>query len=455
MRPLTSMLVVVVTMLLASAPADASTVELQPVNFCVNGSGDCRYMNYQAGVVLRYDGELGEPNRVLVRRDGGALLVGDGGAILRPASGCVATDAHTARCELASTPLVGYRLDGNDGDDVIAIDGALTPSTAVAEPRLLLGGSGADDLIDGADASTLAGGPGADSLSGGGGDDRFLGFDFADAAEAAERDDAADDVVDGGAGTDIADYQARRQDLALTLSGTDPGGGEAGEHDRLQHVEVILGGRGDDHISGGPGADRLEGNGGADLLRGHGGDDVLIGGLGADDLRGGGGDDRVGTGGGPRDGADRARCGPGRDLVGELLRDDFLGDSWSGPDTADVVGADCEGVPFVSELDLDRDVRLDARPHRRGRLWTFANPCAHAHLRRCHGRLDLALAGKRPFARIPFSTAGLVSVWLTPTQSRRIAHTRRVAVRVTAQQGRSNPAPRQAAFTLSLPPAPL
>jgi len=53
MRPLTSTLIVVVTLLLVPAGADASTVELARVNFCVGGSGDCRYMSYQVGVVLR------------------------------------------------------------------------------------------------------------------------------------------------------------------------------------------------------------------------------------------------------------------------------------------------------------------------------------------------------------------------------------------------------------------
>lgn len=333
-----------------------------------------------------------------------------------------------------------------------AIDGALAPAAAAGQPRQLLGGPGADDLIDGPDSSTLAGGPGADQLSGGAGDDRFFGFDYGDPGDSADRDDVASDVVDGGPGSDTVDYHARKSDLDLTLSGTGPGGGEAGEHDRLRDVEVILGGRGDDLIIGSPGADRLEGNGGADHLRGGGGDDELIGGLGADDLRGGRGDDRLGTGDGVRGGADRALCGPGRDVVGELVRDDFFGDSWSGPDAVDVIGADCEGVSFASDLDLDRDIRLDPRPHRRGRLWTFANPCVRARARPCRGRLDLALPGARPFARVPFSTTGPVTVRLGLEQARRIARSRRVIVHVIAQQLRPTDSRRAAAFTLSLPP---
>ena len=454
MRLLVSMVIAVVTMLVVAAGAGASTVALQQVNFCTDGGGDCRYMNYSIGLVLRFDGERAERNRVLVGRDANVLVVGDAGATLRPGSGCVAVDAQTARCDPGSTPVVGYLLDGNDGDDVISIAGGLAPALAVAQPRLLLGGSGADDLVDGLDASTLAGGPGADRLSGGAGDDRFFGFDFGDAVEAAGRDDTASDVVDGGAGTDTVDYRARRQALDVTLAGPRPGGGETGEQDRLRGVEVILGGRGDDRIVGGPAADRLEGNGGADRLRGGGGDDELIGGLGADDLRGGRGDDRLGTGLGRADRTDRVLCGPGRDVAGEFDVDDFFGDSWIGPDAADVIAGDCEGVPFGAEDDAGLDVRLDARPRRRGRTWTFRNPCVQARLRPCRGRLDLALGGARPFARVRFATTGPVIVRLGRQQARRVARARRVRLRVTARERRPIGRRPEVAFTLSLSPAP-
>jgi hypothetical protein len=442
------MLAAAMTMLCVPAGADASTVVLQQVNFCTDGGGDCRYMSYSAGVVLRFDGDSGERNRVLVRRDGGALSITDAGATLRPGGGCVASDAHTARCDPGPTPMVGYRLDGNDGDDVIAIAGALMPAAAVGQPRLLLGGAGADELVDGADASTVAGGPGADRLSGGAGNDRFLGFDFADAIEAADRDDGAPDVVDGGAGVDTADYRARRRDLDVRLAGPDPGGGEHGEHDRLQGVEVVLGGRGDDLLAGGSGADRLEGNGGADRLRGGDGNDVLIGGLGADDLRGGRGDDRLGTGLGGADQGDHAFCGPGRDVVGEYDIDDFLGNSWTGPDAGDVIARDCEGVPFGSDDDGGIDVRLDARPHRRGRTWTFHNPCAQAGLRPCRGQVDIALGGARPFAHATFATTGLVRVRLGRRQARRVARAGEVTLRVTARELRRFGRRSEATFTL-------
>ncbi|MDP1847760.1 MAG: calcium-binding protein [Solirubrobacteraceae bacterium] len=442
-----SVLLAAVTVLVAPAAAGAATVELQPVGYCSTLS-DCRYMSYQAGYVLRYDGEAAERNRALVRRDGDALLIGDGGAILRPGRGCAPLDAHTARCDLASLPLVGHRLDGNDGDDAIAIAGGLGLTSARGQPRLLLGGAGADELVDGADSSALLGGLGADRLSGGEGDDRFFADASSAIAQGEDRDDRSPDVVDGGAGTDTVDYAARRGDLDVSLDGARPGGGEPGENDRLAGVEVLLGGRGDDRIAGGPGPDRVDGNGGADRLSGGDGDDELIGGPGADVLRGGRGDDRLGTGQGRVEG-DRALCGPGRDVVAELARDEFLGDTWRGPDAPDVIGSDCEAVAFVAELDNDRLVRLDPRPARRGHTWTFANPCGPAPERACRGRVEFAVAGGRPFTRTSFRGLARVSVRLGPQQARRVARAGRVTVRVIVRDGRRREPQRQAAFTLS------
>lgn len=449
-RLLTVTLLALAAILCAPVGAGASTIAVEKVEFCVDGPGDCRYMVYQAGVVLRYAGESAERNRLLVRREGDVLVVTDAGAALRPGSGCVTSDAQTARCAL-TVPLVGYRLAGGDGDDVIAVVGALGLAAAVGQPRLLLGGAGTDELSDGADASALLGGPGADRLSGGLGADRF--FDTDDPARSDERDDAAADVVDGGAGADTVDYRSRRRDLDLSLAGTSPGGGERGEHDRLHRVEVVLAGHGDDHVVGGPQADRLVGGDGADRLRGGDGDDEVLGGGGGDDLLGGRGDDRVGPGSSPAGVADRAGCGPGRDVAGEHVSDSFLGDTWPGPDAIDIVGSDCEGVPFSSEDDEGREVRLDARPRRRGRTWTFANACAQAGDRPCRGRLDLALPGARAFARTHFATTGRVRVRVGRVNARRLARARRVSIRVATRQRAAFGARREAAFTLSLAPA--
>ena len=454
MRRAAPWLLAFAAVLLAVPAAGASTVALEQVSYCVDTWSDCRYMDYKRGEVLRYDGEAGERNRVAVGRGGDSLLLRDAGAALRPGRGCVALDASTARCDLASRPLVGYRLDGNDGDDAIALPGGLGLTSAVGQPRVLIGGEGADTLTDGPDASTLLGGPGADHLSGGDGDDRFFGVGAIVPGEPAESDDGAvSDVVDGGTGTDTVDYRSRERDLDLRLFGPRPGGGEAGEHDRLDAIEVVLGGGGDDHIAGTPGPDRIEGYGGDDRLRGGAGHDELIGGPGRDELHGGRGNDRVGTGGGGGDdGADRAFCGSGRDVVGELLRDDFLGDAWRRPDVVDLMDTDCESVPFVSSTGVDTDTRLDLRPRRRGRTWTFANPCVQARQRPCRGQLSLAVPGSPAFARVSFATTGAVRVRIGAVRSRRLARAGAVTLRVSQRDTRRFGLRRSAALTLSLRP---
>jgi hypothetical protein len=107
-------------------------------------------------------------------------------------------------------------------------------------------------------------------------------------------------------------------------------------------------------------------------------------------------------------------------------------------------------VPFGSEDDGGLDIRLDARPRRRGRTWTFRNPCAQAGLRPCRGQLDLALRGAAPFARVPFATSGPVTVRLSARQARRVARDRRVTLRVTARERRPLGRQPEATFTLSL-----
>jgi hypothetical protein len=111
-------------------------------------------------------------------------------------------------------------------------------------------------------------------------------------------------------------------------------------------------------------------------------------------------------------------------------------------------------VPFGSQDDGGLDIRLDARPRRRGRTWTFRNPCVQARLRPCRGRIDLALGSARPFARVPFATTGPVTVRLSPQKASRVARLRQVRLRVTARERRPDGRRPEAAFTLSLlPPA--
>nr|WP_281352690.1 calcium-binding protein [Skermanella pratensis] len=128
-------------------------------------------------------------------------------------------------------------------------------------------------------------------------------------ASGAFRGTAADDVFQGGTGTDTLDYgwapSAVVVDLAL---GKSSGGGGKDRFGGIENVKgsvhadqlvgnsgnnVLSGGAGDDSLSGGNGADRLVGGTGRDTLRGDGGDDWLEGGQGNDVLDGGTGFDTV------------------------------------------------------------------------------------------------------------------------------------------------------------------
>lgn len=150
-------------------------------------------------------------------------------------------------------------------------------------------GSSASNTINGNSGNDiLGGGPGAascasdvDVLNGGDGNDTF--------AMGSEKD--CGDALNGGAGTDIADYQLRSGALTITIdmSATD---GEAMEGDKVStDIEVVLGGSAGDTITGGMGNDEIHGGLGGDTLNGGGGNDTLVGGEGNDTLNGDAGDD--------------------------------------------------------------------------------------------------------------------------------------------------------------------
>jgi hypothetical protein len=451
------LLLAVVALGLFSSPASAATVSLDEVLFCTDGPGDCRYMSYQTGTVLSYGGQGAEANRVVVRRDGTAVVVADAGARLTAGGSCVAVTSSVVRCDNGAVPMVGYRLQGGAGDDVITLLGSMRLAVSVGQPQLLLGGAGDDVLSGGDDPDRIAGGAGSDELHGGAGDDvLFDAHRFEPAIAAADVDGSEPDRADGGPGNDTVDYSRRTRALTLRLASPEAGGGERGERDRLENVENVEGGDANDEIIGDEHHNRLQGANGNDRLAGAGGGDELIGGAGADVLRGGSGDDRLGlgdsTGHRPQP-ADTASCGAGRDIAGEYDIDDFLGDSWIAPDANDELRLDCEDVPFAdAEAGILSHHGLDPRPLLRGRrTWIFANPCRRANLGRCQGRLQLARPGAHAaFASAPFTHNGNVRIHLGPTAARLLARTGRVAIRVRAKQLRQFGAHPSIAFVLAL-----
>lgn len=135
----------------------------------------------------------------------------------------------------------------------------------------ILGGSGSDYYRSTGSGSLLG------RFVGGSGDDTFASG-------------AAAETIDGGLGTDSADYSAR-SGVVLYLDGITAGEGGAMD-DLLISVETVIGSRlGGDRIYGYGANNRLEGRGGADVLSGGAGNDTLIGGSGADTLSGGSGND--------------------------------------------------------------------------------------------------------------------------------------------------------------------
>lgn len=184
-------------------------------------------------------------------------------------------------------------LKGRDGDDILAGGGG---------GDVLNGGSGLD-LIDyrsspaaitvdlgagavsggDADGDTIAGVEGAigtpfpDSLTGDGGDNVFRGM-------------AGGDTIDGGAGSDQANYVLSPAAVTIDLlAGTASGGDAAG--DVLTGIENLSGSVFDDTLTGDDGPNTLAGNNGDDTLSGKLGKDTLIGGPGTDTFDGGGATD--------------------------------------------------------------------------------------------------------------------------------------------------------------------
>lgn len=227
-------------------------------------------------------------------------------------------------------------LDGGGGSDtadfsdkvqsvVLALNGAVDAIAAVggtAEDTVrnienITGGSGNDQFTGDPAANTFRGGLGADVLDGGDGSDTADYGDktvsvvvtlaganpttaFVDGmAEDSLRNieniiggsgndvlagDGFQNVLDGGAGTDMADYSASAKGIAVMLNGANDAKvivGSAAE-DTLRNIENVTGSAFADVITGDAQANILLGGSGSDILKGDGGQDVIDGGAGID-----------------------------------------------------------------------------------------------------------------------------------------------------------------------------
>lgn len=245
---------------------------------------------------------------------GGTVVVTDAGAPLTPSQGCVAVDAHTARCDTYDYAPLGYgTFDLGDRGD--RLDGSQLDGPVVAR-----GGSGDDSILGGVSADSLDAGPGRD-------------------------------FVDGGGGRDFAVYRDLDPRLRVDLASSRPQGAPA-SRDTLRSIEnldalkvrgavligdegpnILLAGR-DGVVIGRSGRDQLDVRGGGHIYGGAGND--TIGGI----IYG------VGEHGAPR----KISCGWGSDYVAETR-------------LIDLVAANCEQVePDVGEV-FDRLFTHPRRKH--------------------------------------------------------------------------------------------
>lgn len=190
----------------------------------------------------------------------------------RTATLTVVMDGSTNSGEGSEADLVGSDIEdltGGSGDDSL---------TGNALANYIRGGAG-NDTIDGGPAGTCS--ADVDVLDGEAGDDVFDMLATSDCG----------DTLNGGAGTDRADYQLRTNALTILVDGN-ANDGESGEKDNIKNdVEIILGGDGNDTITGSANGDEIHGGPGDDTIYGGAGNDILTGNSGDDKLNGDTGDD--------------------------------------------------------------------------------------------------------------------------------------------------------------------
>lgn len=136
------------------------------------------------------------------------------------------------------------------------------------------------------------------------------------------------DIIDGGDGTDTADYQDSNAAIVINLGlGAALGGDAAG--DALSSIENIIGSALNDTIYGDANINVLTGGAGQDTLAGQDGDDQLFGGDGNDALSGGNNDDELNG----EAGDDRLFGNTGNDTINGGAGDDFT----NGGDGDDII----------------------------------------------------------------------------------------------------------------------
>jgi serralysin len=196
-----------------------------------------------------------------------------------------------------------YAADGSDyvwagdGNDIVLGDSDCINAADRAGNDVIHGGNGNDDLFGDNGNDQLYGDNGndflnawygADRIEGGAGNDQLYG-------DPDDRKVYAD-VLLGGTGRDLVEYQGYKKPLTVSLNGVSRDDGVAGEHDTVgADVEILNGGSGNDRLVGNATANEINGFAGNDAILGGGGNDELYGGNGDNELYGEAGEDALYT----------------------------------------------------------------------------------------------------------------------------------------------------------------
>jgi Ca2+-binding RTX toxin-like protein len=265
--------------------------------------------------------------------DGGAgndVLAGGAGADqIIGGDGNDTADYSSSGQAVQANLLDGQASDGDKFDSIENLTGSKFDDVLTGDKNgnILDGGAGNDWLVGGDGADLLVGGDGIDtadysaaaqgvevSLSGGVSsegdkllgienligsafDDALRGNDDINVIKAGNGNDRiygslGADVMDGGNGTDTADYGDSGAAVNASLLTNSATGGEA-EGDTFINIENLTGSNFDDILIGNDGVNRLVGNQGADKLYGGAGNDWFDTGGGYDFVDGGAGIDTV------------------------------------------------------------------------------------------------------------------------------------------------------------------
>jgi Ca2+-binding RTX toxin-like protein len=302
------LILAVVLATLAAAPAATHAATLTTTQSTSTGPHDEVY--YDITLTLR--AAPGEHNDVTVRTERNpvpgtafaypAFVITDtGGTPLTPADGCTAEPDGSVRCAPKGGSSFTFAADLGDGDDRVTVQ---DPEEGSGVVGFTLDGGDGNDVLDARAVKGIAlvrfdGGAGDDTELGGGSSSEFTG-------------DPGHDRIAGGPGEDDQlSYRLRSDTIRATLGAPEPG-----DEDDISGVEALKGGTGDDRLTGSDGPDWITGGGGHDVIDGRAGDDRLYDTDPSDEpaahavITGGAGDDTI-----ELEGASRAAGGAGADSI--------------------------------------------------------------------------------------------------------------------------------------------